>query len=73
MSENFSREFVDEFLFKNGKKLENYFIEKTPVAKTIGYSEEGEEFNLVISNNELYELSVARLLALGVRVIDSGK
>lgn len=69
-SEVFTPEFVDDFLFKKGLQLKDYFIQVTPVSESICFLDNGEkEFFLVISNNELERLVRRRLLDLGVRVV----
>ena len=70
MPDMFTPEFVDDFLFRRGLQLKDYFIQVTPVSESIGILDSGEkEFFLAISNNELERLARGRLLALGVRVV----
>lgn len=61
----------DELLFGNGLKVDNYFIERTPISEVICFeSMDGRLFDLTISSEELKAKAVARLIELRVRVID---
>lgn len=45
---------VEEFLFGRGVRLEDYFIEQTPVSEVLCYrNSEGREFDLPINDPEL--------------------
>lgn len=62
-------EFVDDFLFKNGLTLNDYFIYKTPNSESICFKEgNGQKFHLSIGNDELFKAAFARLIALGVTI-----
>lgn len=60
----------DEFLFGNGARVEDYFIRRTPISEVICTIEDGQEYSLLISNQELFEGVRARLLELGVRIVE---
>src|SRR5262249_8882854 len=65
---------VDEYLFREGMTLANYWIERTPVSEVVCYKNlEGREFDLMISNNHCTHLIKQRLLALGVRIVEAGR
>jgi len=61
---------IDEFLFGNGGRLEDYFIRLTPVSETLSYTNEaGREFYLPISDDALADAAIRRLKDLGVRIV----
>ncbi|WP_374979823.1 hypothetical protein PSGK_27500 [Pseudomonas solani] len=65
----FTDDFVDDFLFKNGMLLSDYFIRRTPNSEIICYKGMGgQKFYLRISNDELFMAALARLIALGVAI-----
>lgn len=70
MTQTFTTEFVDAFLFKNGLELKSYIIRRTQFSETISCVSDDSEFDLLISNNELWRLAKLRLIELGVRVVD---
>lgn len=62
---------ADQFLFGRGLKLGDYFIERTPVSEVICFkNEDGRVFDLAISNPDLHSKALARLVELGVRVVE---
>jgi hypothetical protein len=64
---------VDEFLFGHGLRVEDYFIEHTPVSEVIGYkNSEGREFDLNMDDAELAAAAKRRLKELGVRIVKLG-
>jgi hypothetical protein len=64
---------IDDFLFSDGLKLEDYFIQVTPVSEVLCYvGPGGREFYLPISNDELADAALRRLRELGVRVVKIG-
>jgi len=64
---------VEEFLFGSGLVLGDYYIERTPISEVICYvSRDGRSFDLHISNEALASAAIARLIALGVRVVVLG-
>ncbi|MGH1423069.1 MAG: hypothetical protein ACRBEQ_14750 [Hyphomonas sp.] len=61
----------DEFLFSKGLELMDYYVRRTPFGEIVGLvHRDGREFDLLISNDELFDAVIARLLGLGVRVIE---
>ncbi|WP_236208688.1 hypothetical protein [Pseudomonas tohonis] len=65
----FTDDFVDDFLFRNGMVVDDYFICRTPNSESICYKEiGGQKFHLLISNDELFKAALARLIALGVTI-----
>src|ERR1700756_307043 len=60
MTQSFSPEFVDAFLFKNGLELKNYVIHRTPVSEIISCVSDDSEFDLLISDNALWRLAKLR-------------
>ncbi|WP_175016803.1 hypothetical protein [Massilia sp. YMA4] len=66
-------ELVDQLIFENGGRVSNYFIERTPVSEMLCYrNAEGREFDLPISDDALAAAVIARLKALGVRIVEIG-
>jgi len=66
-------ENVEKFLFGNGQKLKDYFIEQTPVSEMLCYrNSEGREFDLPINDTELAIAVIARLKSLGVEIVRLG-
>jgi hypothetical protein len=64
---------VDDFLFGGGLKLEDYFIQVTPVSEVLCYvGPGGREFYLPISDDELADAALLRLRELGVRIVQLG-
>lgn len=64
---------VEEFLFGRGVRLEDYFIEQTPVSEVLCYrNSEGREFDLPINDPELAVAVMQRLKSLGVRIVKLG-
>lgn len=64
---------VEEFLFGRGVRLEDYFIEQTPVSEVLCYrNSEGREFDLPINDPELAVAVMRRLKSLGVRIVKLG-
>jgi hypothetical protein len=64
---------VDDFLFGEGLKLEDYFIRVTPVSEVLCYvGPGGREFYLSISDDELADAALQRLRDLGVRIVEMG-
>lgn len=62
---------ADEFLFGRGLELGDYFIERTPVSEVICFkNEDGRAFDLAISNPDLHSAALARLVELGVRIVE---
>jgi hypothetical protein len=62
---------VEEFLFGSGLRLQDYFIEQTPVSEMLCYrNAEGREFDLPINNPELAVAVLSRLKELKVRIVD---
>jgi hypothetical protein len=62
---------ADEFLFNGGLKLEDYFLERTPVSEMVCFeNKNGRVFDLSISNPQLKSNVIARLVELGVRIVD---
>lgn len=65
----FTDDFVDDFLFKKGLTLNDYFIYRTPNSEAVCFKDGGgQKFYLRISNDELFKAALARLLALGVAI-----
>lgn len=61
---------VDEYLFGNGMKLDDYYIQQTPVSEVVCYrNAEGRDFYLHINNPDLDEAVTRRLKELGVSII----
>lgn len=61
----------DEFLFGNGLELDDYFIARTPVADLVcANGGDGRDYRLLIGNDQLREAVLARLLELGVRIVE---
>jgi hypothetical protein len=64
---------VDDFLFGRGLRVEDYFIEQTPVSEMLCYrNAEGRNFDLPINDERLAAAAIARLRELGVRVVTLG-
>lgn len=64
---------VDDFLFGRGMRVEDYFIERTPVSEMLCYKNaEGRNFDLLINDQRLAEAAIARLKELGVKVVTLG-
>jgi len=64
---------VDDFLFGHGLRVEDYFIEQTPVSEMLCYrNAEGRNFDLPINDQRLAAAAIARLRELGVRVVTLG-
>jgi len=60
---------IDEYLFRNGRRLEDYFLDREGSGELIGYRQaDGRDFYLMISHDVLAAALIARLKALGVRV-----
>ncbi|MGA6106719.1 hypothetical protein ABS648_04765 [Pseudomonas solani] len=65
----FTDDFVDDFLFRNGMVVDDYFIYRAPNSESICYKGiGGQKFHLLISNDELFKAALARLIALGVTI-----
>jgi hypothetical protein len=64
---------VEELLFGSGLVVDDYYVERTPVAEVICYVDrDGRAFDLHINNEALASAAIAHLLALGVRVVVLG-
>jgi hypothetical protein len=64
---------VEEFLFGSGLVLDDYYIERTPISEVICYvNRDGRSFDLHINNEAQASAAIARLVALGVRVVVLG-
>jgi len=64
---------VDDFLFANGMRVEDYFIEQTPVSEVLCYKNAaGRKFDLLIDDERLAAAAKARLRQLGVSVVKLG-
>ncbi|AVR97157.1 hypothetical protein [Pseudoduganella armeniaca] len=64
-------ELVNQLIFGNGGRVSDYFIERTPVSEMLCYrNAEGREFDLPISDAALGDAVIARLKALGVRIVE---
>lgn len=62
---------ADELLFGRGLELDDYFIERTPVSEVICFKNgDGRVFDLAISNPDLRDAALNRLVELGVRVVE---
>jgi len=60
---------IDEYLFRNGMRLEDYFLDQRGCGELIGFrNAEGQDFHLMISD-ALGARLTARLKALGVRIL----
>lgn len=71
MNELSSNKLADKFLADRGIPISNYYIEITPHSELICVkSEEGREFDLPISNEDLSKAVKARLKELGVQVVE---
>jgi hypothetical protein len=71
MPENPSVEIpsADEFLFGGGAKLEDYFLDRSHGFEVLCFiGKDGREFDVRVSNEELFKSAVARLIELGVRI-----
>lgn len=67
-------ERVEQFLFGSGMRLEDYFLEQSPVAEVICYrNAEGRQYDLLISDDALADAAVQRLKDLGVKIVKIGK
>jgi hypothetical protein len=67
--QEFSEEFVDDYLFGKGLTLANYFIRETPYSETLCYTDSsGKDFYMPISNDELNSMALKRLRELGVKI-----
>lgn len=70
MTNSGSRISADDFLFGRGLRLEDYFIEQTPVSEMLCYrNAEGRDFDLPINDSELASAVMSRLKDLGVRIV----
>jgi hypothetical protein len=66
-------ERVEQFLFGQGMRLEDYFLEQSPVAEVICYrNAHGRQYDLLISDDALEDAAVRRLKDLGVRIVKIG-
>jgi hypothetical protein len=64
-------ELADQFISESGIEIEKFYIEVTPYSTMVCYSnEEGREFDLPISDENLAQAVVARLRGLGVRIVE---
>jgi hypothetical protein len=73
MTEKFTPEFIEEYLFGRGLQLKDYFIHRTPISEVIGFvDEQGKEFIFSIGNDELAGLMLARLKQLNAREVVVG-
>ncbi len=62
---------ADEFLFGLGLKLDDYFIERSPVSEVICFKNDDDRvFDLAITNEDLRAAALSRLIELGVRVVE---
>lgn len=60
---------VESFLFGRGQKLEDYFIEQTPVSEILCYRNAQRRcFDLPINDEQLAAAAGARLKELGVAI-----
>lgn len=60
----------DQFLSGRGTRLEDYYVELTPVSKMLCYrNNAGREIDVPIQDERLAEAVFARLEELGVRVV----
>ena len=61
---------IDEYLFRNGRRLEDYFLDQTGSGELIAYRyADGRDFYLKVTHEELAARLTARLKALGVRIV----
>jgi hypothetical protein len=59
---------ADEFLFSQGVPIENYYLDRRQGFEVVCFTDEnGREFYLHISNDDLHASVVARLIKLGVK------
>ena len=62
---------IDEFLFGGDLELKNYYIERTPISEVICFTTaDGREYDLAISDPQVQADAVARLVELGVRIVE---
>lgn len=62
---------ADEFLHARGLEIADYFVEKTPVSELICFkNKDGRVFDLNISSVELKRAVLARLIELGVQIVE---
>ena len=61
----------DELIFRNNLSIDDYFIEKTPVSTTICFRDgNGKIFDLSVTNSDLKNTIIYRLIELGVRIVE---
>lgn len=64
---------IDHFLFGEGLKLEDYFIQVTPVSEVLCVvGPDCREFYLSIGDDEIADAAMQRLKELGVRIVHLG-
>jgi hypothetical protein len=64
---------AEKFLSECGIKLNDFYIEKTPVSEMLCYKNEaGRDFDLPINNPDLAVAVLLRLKELGVRTVKTG-
>ena len=64
-------DLANQFIAESGIDVEKFFIEITPYSEMVGYTdEEGREFDLPISDENLGRAVRTKLKELGVRVIE---
>jgi hypothetical protein len=64
---------VDEFLFGRGQKIDDYYIEQTPISEMLCYrNSESREFDLPIHDTELALAVMTRLKELSVEILKLG-
>lgn len=62
---------ADKFIADKGIKLSNYYIEVTPYSELICFrSEDGQEYDLTISDENLAVAVKNRLREVGVKVVE---
>lgn len=73
MKDKVSAIMVEEFLFGQGVRLVDYFIEQTPVSEMLCYrNTDGRDFDLPINGPALADAVLIRLKELGARVVKLG-
>jgi hypothetical protein len=61
---------IDNLLFRDGLRLENYYIERTPFGDFVCFiGSDGAKFDLLIEDSQRNEMAIARLLELGAPVV----
>lgn len=71
MEEKNMVDLANQFISDSGIEVEDFFIEITPFSEMVGYTNsEGREFDLPISDENLAKAVIARLIKLGVRIVE---